>query len=387
MRKILLVTMLVISVLVSSASLTLAQDKDKTTSEKVANTFLNSFSSQQIKWQGAKASNPIKLRNKNGDIISYLLEIKQGNLQIGYMIVGANDNVSPVLTVGSGVFPADKILAGLQKFKDKEKGSIVNNPEIIFGGPGIYGVKASENKDTKTTTKVIDESGLDITDAFPNFESNPNAKNSWNKLLIPINGSSPLTQAVPSTSIVQPMGASGSGDVNVRSYDQANSQSDVTGCGPAAGAMILNYWDERGYTNIQADSDRTDGINLMNHLFSDMGTTAIGTSQIGWTNGINAHANSHSGYHFSSYTRYYDSSLRETFWSEIKSEINSGRPVGMFFWLGDSPYSYHIVPCRGWFEDYQYGDRMYHVNTLGTDEWQNFDATTGFDLMYVMPAY
>lgn len=124
----------------------------------------------------------------------------------------------------------------------------------------------------------------------------------------------------------------------------------------------------------------------MDHLFSDMGTTFSGTSQTGWTSGIKTHANSHSGYHFNSYYRAYSSSIRETFWSEIKNEINAERPFGMYFVWGASPYSYHVVPGRGWYEDSS-GTRLYHVNTWGYDQWQDFDATSGFDFMYVLPAY
>lgn len=165
--------------------------------------------------------------------------------------------------------------------------------------------------------------------------------------------------------IISPQSFVQSKDLNVASYDQAKSNSEYNGCGPAAGSMILDYWDINGYTNLQDDADRATGVNLMNHLFGDMGTGPTGTSTTGWISGIKTHANSHSGYNFNSWTRYWDSTIRGTFWSELKNEINAGRPFGMWFPLNYQPYSAHIVPCRGFFED-EYCQK-YHVNTRGVE--------------------
>ncbi|MDA8212829.1 MAG: hypothetical protein M0021_13280 [Clostridia bacterium] len=111
--------------------------------------------------------------------------------------------------------------------------------------------------------------------------------------------------------------------------------------------MVLGYWDTHGYTNLQSDSDRVYGTQLQNELYSDMGTSSIGTSLVGWTSGVRTHANSHSGYNFSS--GYTDKNAPySTAWYFVTSEINSSRPFGFYVgWdngqAGDLYYDYHFV--------------------------------------------
>lgn len=347
----------------------------------VANTFLERFSLTYPFWEDSVASNPIALKNKEGQKVVTVCDVKKENNIIGYIIVGINKNISPIVSLGKGELINNLIKPKYEKILKKFPGIKVSNPEIMFGGPGIYGIKVDILQGGKMNSKIIDLQEENFSDHFPNFSQSYNARQKWDSTYSTVISSKFDT-------IIQPMLASSSKDLTVRSYDQDNSNSPENGCGPAAGAMILNYWDERGYTDLQSDSDRLQGINLMNHLFDDMGTDFLGTSYSEWTTGVEKHANVCNSYNFDSWVRIWDyEGEREIFWSELVYEINNNRPVGLWFPYGGTPYSYHIVAGRGWYEDYSTPQRMYHVNTWGTDAWHDFDSSGEFHLMYVIPSY
>ncbi|WP_027414921.1 C39 family peptidase [Aneurinibacillus terranovensis] len=284
--------------------------------------------------------------------------------------------------MGAGKAPTDNIDM-IKEMAKKKVGSDkhIDGIKYLYGGPMNLGVQI----DILDKGKVIGKSIYHLQGQFEmdqfsdlkiSVENKKKAKEKWAGFL-----ESKITKP---QSVISPMDVYTNKDLSVRSYNQAYSQNNNTGCGPAAAANILNYWDERGYTNLQSDNDRTNGINLMNHMFGDLQTSIIGTDPSAWAQGMKTHANSHSGYRFTTQNYTYDASLGSTFWGYMVNQINAGHPFGMFFPLNSKPYSWHIVTCRGYYQS-STGSKSYHVNTWGSDAWQDYDSIGNHTLMFVIP--
>ncbi len=80
----------------------------------------------------------------------------------------------------------------------------------------------------------------------------------------------------------------------------------------------------------------------MSQLYSEMGTSSWGTTIYNWHSGMEIHARNYGGYHFQS------NEITGDYWTGLTNEINAGRPLGMYFGLSGSPYTYHFVAVRGW---------------------------------------
>ncbi|PZD92890.1 hypothetical protein DNH61_25675 [Paenibacillus sambharensis] len=331
----------------------------------------------ETSWKDAIVGNPTLFYDHDDNPAVYELQIRKGNKLLGYIIAGANTNLNPVVKVGVGLPPTKELTAIGQELETKHNKK-VKKATYLYGGPYALGVAIEtmdgvhEKYDLLSKQKVSD---------FPRLSINPGNKmktrEEWVKAKSKLNTKTKqepiFTTMVYNTDTISGM----------RSYDQAKSNNNSTGCGPAAGANVLNYYDERGYDKLQSNTDRTDGVALMNHLFSDMGTSAIGTSAEGWANGIKKHANSENGYRFSTTVNYYDSSIDSYFWSQIKSFINNDRPFGVFYPLGGSPYSWHIVTVVGFYEDIDSSYRTITVNTWGRTEYVNWWGGQPRQIMWV----
>lgn len=183
----------------------------------------------------------------------------------------------------------------------------------------------------------------------------------------------------------------------VPAYDQNKSKHPSNGCGPTSGAMVLGYWDTHGYDKLQFDQDRPDGIDLMNDLYVDMGTTSIGTSPSMWLSGVRYHANSshYSGngsgflydtkYHFATASN----STAGGFWAPwdlAKLEIDNTRPFGLdISWDNGSvpnlTYNNHWVTGSGYMEDPATSSYYLNINNSwgGTDTINYYSYASGKD--------
>jgi len=137
---------------------------------------------------------------------------------------------------------------------------------------------------------------------------------------------------------------------DVADYDTYDTRYLCNNCGPVSGAIILNYWDKNGYSNLQSDSDRLIGEVLTNCLFHDMSTNCIwGTPPGNYVRGICYHANNvHNGYncnyHFTYNTNW------DPKYGDICYEINNSRPLGILVRFISG--SLHWITCYGYYFGY-----------------------------------
>ncbi|WP_397537144.1 hypothetical protein [Rummeliibacillus pycnus] len=119
-------------------------------------------------------------------------------------------------------------------------------------------------------------------------------------------------------------------------------QSGVThpdsSCGPAAGAMIANYYkDIKGYKVRGKGSYSNSNANLINHLYFEMNSYALGTNSYSLANGFQVHLNHDmTGW---KYTRTTDPG-----YSNVTAPIRDGHPVAtVWLALGDEDYHWRVI--------------------------------------------
>jgi len=152
---------------------------------------------------------------------------------------------------------------------------------------------------------------------------------------------------------------------------------NASACGPTAGAMMMNYWaTSLGWPELHPwTDDHEDGVELINTLRSEMGTTSLGTTITGFRNGLISWAESQ--YDNSVVTAYKKQTLwdgNEVIWDHLMSERNGGHPSG--FYVGDpwrpvppDEYVYHWMTATGYRYDSVNDVRLLRLNDSagGTD--------------------
>lgn len=131
--------------------------------------------------------------------------------------------------------------------------------------------------------------------------------------------------------------ATGSGASSFDSWFQESrswsSGSCYTGCAPLAAGILLDYWDENGYSNALDGSNATHTTARTNldELREAMNTYCSGTTGMTFTSKIDR------GESFTDDQGYTQWDWNEDIfnkWSSLKSEINAGRPVLLSVNLG-----------------------------------------------------
>lgn len=346
---------------------------------QIGRKFVSEFTANEPLLDGYSiVSTPIMMETISGEPAVYLLNLnKQGST--GYLLVGANkNNMSPIVSLGFN--DALKNIIKARKIATHRLGNnkAIGNFRLLYGGPQLLAVEFTVAGDREQNKIILDLMNLQEIDPknFPTPDQDKDfthIETGWSYYLNNSNEETNFSILITSTR-----------DLSVRSYDQNLSNGPSQGCGPAAGAMMLNWWDERGYTLLQVDSDRTTGVVLMNHLFSVMSTNTFGTTIENFRSGLVKHTQN-SGYsNFTSQIVNW-STGRDNVYNVLQSEVNNNRPVGLYYPLGATPYSYHYVAGRGYSQNLNTGERLYKVNTWGTSYWHNLNETSTMHLIYLRP--
>lgn len=337
------------------------------------------------KWNGAVTGAPILFYDTEGNPESYFVPVQLKSDRIGYVMVSAFRAGEPILEASEQPLKVEDLTDIARAVADTLKaGQSIGKTRLIHAGPlylavqfellgpraekelVYYNLKAKKLMPRDTTVPKLDVK------AHGSSESSKH----WDSILNP-----------PQISIM----AVNTGSVlGVPSYDQNLSSHPNSGCGPAAGAMVLGYWKQHGYPALQFDMDVSEGIDLMNDLYTDMGSTAVGTTIAGWTDGVRYHANTkhysdgngllyNTGY---SFTASYTNTLAGTYmpWEVLKTEISASRPVGFYIGWDNGlvpglTYNYHWVAGRSFYEDTNTGERLLVINnSWGSSDSINYTA-------------
>jgi len=161
------------------------------------------------------------------------------------------------------------------------------------------------------------------------------------------------------------------------------------GCSPTASAMLMGYWDERGYDrlldwyfnhyDVVVGQVVLNVPNAQRELAIAMHTdTTTGGTQISWiAQGHLTMANNYNGYSFSASTSPQGTQGNDFVWSWIINEIDGGRPfhwANLYYWF-QNQFIHHSVCGYGYTDDKYV--IIYNTWGWGEQEWYYYTYHNG----------
>ncbi|PGO30042.1 hypothetical protein CN984_10975 [Bacillus cereus] len=310
-----------------------AQNQDKeidiSSAQKIANEYLKKIGENaDTPWSKGTLEQPKKLYDLDGNLTSYIFQVKVGEIDSGYMIVSAISEFPGVLeSTREGKTPYENI---------KEGDAIYVGPLLHYGKEKNGNIKDLKSKKTLSKNSIKSKGPLD----------KHNIKNLAQK----------TKKQEEELQTIYPQAISN------YTNKMINGVPDYTwylGCAPTSGANIVQYWAEHGYSRLGPDS----GNMLINHLAYEMktnstGGTTVNNMRLGMLNfwkmkGYNPSVTTYSG----------------TF-AKHKEEILAGRPS----WLtteNHPVWTDHALTGVGVEEFYNDYTLQWYRNVIVHDTWDN----------------
>ncbi len=330
-------------------------------------------------WNNSVVEHAITYYDLNGDKTAYAYVIENNEFQ-GYILISATKDNYPILEFSKGKLPHmkseinEKSQGIVQDYATENSLSVEESIPIYEGATFYYNEYKMKDKQSKSEKKILvdlsKQKVIDITEV----------------------ASSDLAENLDTTKAQDIQKAWK--DLDARMAKHVNSKSSFTvtssigyiydvpfelwylGCAPTSAAMVLEYWDENGYSGLPY------GDPLIEDLADAMGTTAAGSTSISMIDdGIEDVC---SDYGYANFNAINDGSLTM---AETKNEINADRPFVLSMLDGGigsgytQPYNDHAVTCVGYSDgttDYVFlhdtwDDEDHHYITFGN--WDSATAT------------
>lgn len=345
---------------------------------KAASEFLRTYApAHRPEWVGATLMDPVFYQTPDGKPDSYVVTVKDksGSEALGFVVLGATREHSPIIENSTGPVPHSRLQSAQQIAASH--GYAAGKVRLVHGGPTAF---LAEFKDAShpeplyvnlSNLKTIGKKYVQ-NPGTPSVEGRRTANEQWRRLTQGQAAGDVSVQVVTSRQISNfPTG-----------FDQDLTDHPASGCGPTAGSAIYWWYAEyKGYPNLRYQGSY-DWLDLANHLYDDMDTGIFGTSETEWAQGMQIHAQSHSGYNFTSQAVNSSSNVTDKY-SSFKTEINYDRPTGVYIGINfgyDDPFEYHIMPTYGYYHDTNVGYRQIDVAT-------NWGYASSFDYDYYRSRY
>lgn len=300
-------------------------------------------------WKYASVEPDITFYDLEGNITAYAFDVMKNNQYDGYIITSATKDKYPILEFSKGKLPTKistmtkKSQFEVAKYANENKLSIGKSTQIYEGATFYYteyNLQDSKNTTKKkvivdlVTSKIISEDAENISSSTGKVETveSDEIAEVWNDLENKMEGKSNGGKTVVITAT--------SKDLSSVPYYSAS----VCGCAPAAGAMVLGYWDANGYPNIPS------GNTLISDLATAMGTYQGSTNPSTVDDGIETVCSNHGYTNFNAIT--YSGTM---YMSNVVSEINANRPFVLCMYGagarvgGSTAYGDHAVTCMGYY--------------------------------------
>ncbi|AKJ38343.1 C39 family peptidase [Methanosarcina barkeri] len=300
-------------------------------------------------WKDASTEPDITFYDLEVNITAYAFDVMKNNQYDGYIIASATKDKYPILEFSKGKLPSKistmtkKSQLKVAKYASENKLSIEKSTPIYEGATFYYteyNLQDSKNMVKKkvivdlVTSKIISEDAENISAITGKVETveSDEIEEAWNDLENRMEGKSAGGKTVVITATSKAIS-------NVPYYS-----ANTAGCAPAAGAMVLGYWDTHGYPNIPS------GNTLISELATAMGTYHGSTNPSTVDDGIETVCSNHGYTNFNAIT--YSGTM---YMSNVVSEINANRPfvLGMYGAGtrvgGSTDYGDHGVTCMGYY--------------------------------------
>ncbi|MFC5775517.1 C39 family peptidase [Ectobacillus antri] len=280
-------------------------------------------------WKNASLEKGKKLYDFDGNLTSYLFQVKNQGKDQGYIIISAIPEIPGVL---------ESTREGSNPYVDvKESDSIYVGPVLHFSKVDNEYAMSLSNKKVEKKSKLKSNAPL----SYENIEKYADA-----------------------TSTVEPEQIGTQAVTNYK-YKLISGVPDYTwdiGCAPTSGANIVKYWDSRGYPNLVGTSQTTHS--LIDQLATSMNTnrstggTSVSNMRTGMINFWGAR-----GYGVTVTT--YSGSF-----STHINEINAGRPD----WVTTANHPVwgdHAMTGVGYEEYYNTSDFTWYRQVILHDTWSS----------------
>lgn len=267
-------------------------------------------------WKNATIGKILELYDLDESVNAYILELTKDGKYIGYIVVSAKRTNYPILEFSKGKSPTmiaketgiepDRhyYLGGtIYLFKKGAKCSDIFGKEVNLSALKAGSKDILKNEEVK---RRLERRALEAETIWKAYESSANQIITYYEIMI---------KGVPALLWKR-------------------------GCTPTASAMVLGYWDQKGYPNFPNDYQNK----LIDELADAMGTWNNGyTPQWQVSGGINKVCNKY-GY------GNWASDVWWVTWDTVLSEINSYRPFVLTFVLHNE-YTWHSVTVIGYLID------------------------------------
>jgi len=290
----------------------------KEISEQVAmNVSKNFLEKSPFDWKDAKVIFVDNFYDLNDKVLGYYYNILKDNKTVGYILVSATKELPPILQFGESTL----------SYEADEK---IKYNKMYYLGAFKYefGKNASEIKEK------LSKNNIKVKDLYRDSKLH---EQSWSRLLNRNDTSTNESMiSIQSYTTELPV---------IRVWQRLPGVNwPDSSCGPTTGAMIANYYESKGY-NVRDYSYYGGNAQLINHLYREMGSTAIGTTANNWGYGMVEHLDHN---YTDDWQRITQSAQGN--WTWYESAINKNRPVALRFDLYTNPntYSdYHFVCGMG----------------------------------------
>jgi hypothetical protein len=317
-------------------------------------------------WREARLGEPALFRYVDRSPAVYVFPVIGKRGPSGYITVSAHRGKVPVIeSADEGEAPGRGAREGT----------------LVFVPPYTYSVmKYGQLRDLETSAVVSVSDARRITALVESAAPRSIASDAWHRYST-------------DEQFVQPMASYSRYISGVPNYTQRGN-----GCGHCAGAMLLAYWDKKGYPDLQSNKDDKNGSLLQQCLATDMGPPPVTFAAA--EDGIEYHANNkhtHLKTRVSYSCRYHFNAVRaksldrqKNSWPGFKREIENKRPVMVYhdWWYPVKQSSYHWMTAVGYYENTNVGERGYYVNDChgGARRYFNYDAyCDSISWLYVRP--
>jgi hypothetical protein len=301
---------------------------------------------------------------------------------LGYIAVGATTAQSPIIETSTAPAPHHRLATATTVAENR--GYKKAQVRFVHGGPGLFVAefKAGSQQPFMVNLGNLHETNKRslIEPGKPSAEGINHASQQWKRLSEPSSAGDVSIMAVSSKQLVDfPL-----------YVDMDNTAHSGSGCGATAGSAIYWWYAEyKGYDKLRSVIGSYDWVDLADHLYEDMNSARWGTSSTSWADGMRIHANTHAGYKFT--TQSVDSKAND-YYTTFKSEINAGRPTGVYIGLTvgvDDDFEYHIMATYGYYHDTNVGIREVDVATgwgyESSFDYDYYRTYYPFSFMWVKP--
>lgn len=291
-------------------------------------------------WEGADLVRGQVYHDLAGRVIAYLFEINKAGEAVGYIIVGGSAYGYDTLEASTALPPAVPRAEEVSETLGRDLGvrarkDSVENPHLVYLGYGQY-VAMYQTDDRRAAFDLRSKRAMWSSDLRPHLATPEEYETQDGEASIA--SAYYYWLAVPLLRMDDP--------------DLPDEYENNNNCAPTSGAMIVEFYRQRGYPNFSAWH--------LNHdrLYLTMGTnTGLVPGTDPWRIGPGWVQYAHEkGYTFG--TTYYGPS--DSDFILVQNYMDAGRPVIVMFWY-DTPYiDWHACVIRGYgFDD---GARMISIN-------------------------